>query len=65
MKQLVAIIGLCLALPCQAGPEEDLAAFRDFYAKRFPDVELAEEPEKDSGDHNAVVFRRLLLKTNA
>ncbi len=41
MKQLVAIIGLCLALPCQGGPEEDLAAFREFYAKRFPDVELA------------------------
>jgi hypothetical protein len=27
-------------------------------------VELAEEPERDDGDHNAVVFKRLLLKTN-
>jgi cytochrome P450 len=32
--------------------------------KRFPNVELAEEPERDAGDHNAVVFKRLLLKTN-
>ncbi len=32
--------------------------------RRFPDVELAEEPERDAGDHNAVVFKRLLLKTN-
>jgi len=32
--------------------------------KRFPDVELAEEPEKDGNDHNAVVFKRLLLRTN-
>lgn len=32
--------------------------------RRFPDVELAEEPERDPGDHNAVVFKRLLLKTN-
>jgi cytochrome P450 len=32
--------------------------------KRFPDVELAEEPERDDTDHNAVVFKRLLLKTN-
>ena len=32
--------------------------------RRFPDVELAEEPEKDATDHNAVVFKRLLLKTN-
>ena len=33
--------------------------------KRFPDVELAEEPERDASDHNAIVFKRLLLKTNA
>ena len=33
--------------------------------KRFPDVELAEEPERDTTDHNAIVFKRLLLKTNA
>ncbi len=32
--------------------------------KRFPDVELAEEPERDTSDHNAIVFTRLLLKTN-
>jgi cytochrome P450 len=31
---------------------------------RFPDVELAEEPERDQGDHNAIVFKRLLLRTN-
>ncbi|MCR9106334.1 MAG: cytochrome P450 [Gammaproteobacteria bacterium] len=31
---------------------------------RFPNVELAEEPERDETDHNAVVFKRLLLKTN-
>ncbi len=33
--------------------------------RRFPDIELAEEPEKDPDDHNAVVFKKLLLKTNA
>ncbi|MEH6581529.1 MAG: cytochrome P450 [Halioglobus sp.] len=32
--------------------------------KRFPNVELAEEPEKDESDHNAVVFKTLRLKTN-
>jgi cytochrome P450 len=32
--------------------------------RRFPNVELAEEPERDPNDHNAVVFKRLLLKTN-
>jgi cytochrome P450 len=32
--------------------------------KRFPDVELAEEPEKDETDHNAIVFKSMLLKTN-
>ena len=32
--------------------------------ERFPDVELAEEPERDENDHNAIVFKRLLLKTN-
>ena len=32
--------------------------------KRYPNVEFAEEPEKDDGDHNAVTFKRLLLKTN-
>ncbi|NQX88842.1 MAG: cytochrome P450 [Halioglobus sp.] len=31
---------------------------------RFPNVELAEEPERDIEDHNAIVFKRLLLKTN-
>jgi cytochrome P450 len=32
--------------------------------KRFPDIELAEEPEKDGSDHNAIVFKTLRLKTN-
>jgi len=32
--------------------------------RRFPDVELAEEPERDGSDHNAVVFKRLMLNTN-
>ncbi len=32
--------------------------------RRFPQVELAEEPERDPDDHNAIVFRRLLLRTN-
>ena len=32
--------------------------------KRFPNVELAEEPERDGSDHNAVVFKQLLLNTN-
>lgn len=32
--------------------------------RRFPNLELAEEPEKDPAEHNAVVFKRLLLKTN-
>lgn len=32
--------------------------------RRFPNVELAEEPERDDSDHNAVVFKQLLLKTN-
>jgi L-cysteine S-thiosulfotransferase len=41
MKNIVAILGLCLALPGWAGPEEDLAALRDFYSKRFPDIELS------------------------
>ena len=33
--------------------------------KRFPDVELMKEPERDASDHNAVVFKQLLLKTNS
>jgi cytochrome P450 len=32
--------------------------------RRFPDIELAEEPERDGSDHNAVVFKRLLVNTN-
>ncbi len=31
---------------------------------RFPHIELAEEPPRDETDHNAIVFKRLLLKTN-
>ncbi len=37
--------------------------FTELFA-RFPNIELAEEPEKDESDHNAVVFKKLLLKTN-
>ncbi len=29
------------------------------------DIELAEEPERDTTDHNAITFTRLMLKTNA
>jgi len=32
--------------------------------RRFPKVRLAEEPERDGSDHNAVVFKRLLLDTH-
>tara|TARA_R110001599_G_scaffold353881_1_gene602077 strand:+ start:65197 stop:66441 length:1245 start_codon:yes stop_codon:yes gene_type:complete len=32
--------------------------------KRFPDIELAGEPERDGSDHNAVVFKQLMLNTN-
>ena len=32
--------------------------------KRFPNISLAQEPERDPQDHNAIVFKRLLLKTN-
>ena len=32
--------------------------------KRFPNIELAQEPEKDDTDHNAIVFKKLMLKTN-
>ncbi len=41
MKQLLQILILVLgATPAFAGPEEDLAAFRSFYEKRFPQLEL-------------------------
>jgi cytochrome P450 len=33
--------------------------------KRFPNAELAEEPVKDASDHNAIVFKRLMVRTNA
>ena len=32
--------------------------------QRFPAIELAEEPQRDGSDHNAVVFKRLLLATH-
>ena len=32
--------------------------------RRFPELELASEPERDETDHNAVVFKQLLLNTN-
>lgn len=42
MKQLLCIVGLCaLAFPAWSSPEQDLAGLRDFYEKRFPDIELA------------------------
>ena len=41
MRKIIGMLGLCLALPAWSGPEEDLAALRDFYAKRFPDIELS------------------------
>ena len=33
--------------------------------KRFPNLELDGEPEKDAGDHNAIVFKKLMLRTNS
>ncbi len=30
---------------------------------RFPNLQLAEEPERDEQDHNAIVFKKLLLRT--
>jgi len=32
--------------------------------KRFPNVELTQEPERDESDHNAITFSKLMLKTN-
>jgi len=32
--------------------------------KRFPNIELAEEPERNGSDHNAIALTRLMLKTN-
>jgi cytochrome P450 len=32
--------------------------------KRFPNIELDGEPEKDEGDHNAITFKQLILRTN-
>ncbi|MET4694659.1 hypothetical protein [Endozoicomonas lisbonensis] len=32
--------------------------------KQFPSLELDGEPERSFEDHNAVVFRKLMLKTN-
>ncbi len=32
--------------------------------KHFPDAELAEEPERDNSDHNAITFKTLMVKTN-
>ncbi|MBT4521833.1 MAG: cytochrome P450 [Halieaceae bacterium] len=32
--------------------------------KRFPNIELAQEPERDATDHNAIAFKNLLLRTN-
>ena len=32
--------------------------------KRFPNLQLDGEPEKDNSDHNAVVFRELWVRTD-
>jgi cytochrome P450 len=32
--------------------------------QRFPNAELAYEPERDVEDHNAIVFKKLMIKTN-
>jgi cytochrome P450 len=32
--------------------------------KHFPNAELAEEPERDISDHNAITFKSLMVKTN-
>ncbi len=33
--------------------------------QRFPDARLAEEPERDAGDHNSISFKRLLVRTGS
>ena len=35
------------------------------FFKRFPNAELDGEPERDPEDHNAIVFKRLMVRTNA
>jgi len=32
--------------------------------KRFPNVELMDEPKRDASNHNAIMFESLMLKTN-
>ncbi|ROS05474.1 cytochrome P450 [Sinobacterium caligoides] len=32
--------------------------------ERFPNIELAEEPERDSSNHNSIALKKLMLKTN-
>jgi len=32
--------------------------------RRFPNIELAEEPEKDETNHNAISFKKLMVRTN-
>jgi cytochrome P450 len=32
--------------------------------RRFPNIELAEEPKRDMSDHNSITFESLILKTN-
>jgi sulfur-oxidizing protein SoxA len=41
MKRTLFIVALLLPLPGLAGPAEDLAAFRQFYEQRFPQIDLA------------------------
>ena len=56
--------------PAKKSPASSTLAKRQLYLtmcelfQRFPNVELAEEPEKDAGDHNAIVFKKLMLRTN-
>lgn len=41
-RQVLLLLAAVLALPVQAGPEEDREAFRAYFQQRFPDVPLAD-----------------------
>ncbi|MBT4522564.1 MAG: sulfur oxidation c-type cytochrome SoxA [Halieaceae bacterium] len=46
MKHFISLCAsFLIAVPALAGPDEDLAAFRDFYIKSFPLVELADHKD--------------------
>jgi sulfur-oxidizing protein SoxA len=44
LLSIVAALGILCSLPAviQAGPQQDLKEFRNYYAKRFPDVKFSE-----------------------